>query len=167
MKHDFLSLPSQHRLKELFDYDPDTGLFTRKLARKGPKGSISGCISNGYISIGIDYGLYMAHRLAWVYMTGNDPDPMEIDHINNNRMDNRWANLRLSDNYQNAQNVKRLGTNTSGYKGVYYDKARNKYCAEIICKRIKYRLGRFDTAEEAAEAYKQAAHALHQDFSAV
>lgn len=72
---------TQDRLKELFTYDPDTGLFTRTIGRKGvAAGSIAGTVLlNGYIKISIDHKQYLAHRLAWIYVNGYAPD--SIDHI--------------------------------------------------------------------------------------
>jgi len=164
--HPRRELPSLDRIKEIISYDPETGLFTN-IAKRGKctPGSVSGTITpQGYLQIGIDWKLYLAHRLAWHISTGVDPGEFEIDHINGITTDNRISNLRLTSKVQNAQNVKIPKTNSTGVKGVYFDKSRNKFCAEIICNKIKYRLGRFDTLEEASEARKMAANALHGEF---
>lgn len=87
---------TQTRLKELLFYNPETGNFTW-LVRSADRikiGQTAGCLdkTNGYISIKVDKRRYTGHRLAYLYMTGEFPT--EIDHINRNRADNRWENLR-------------------------------------------------------------------------
>src|ERR1700719_1662744 len=101
------------RLRELLSYDPETGVF-RWLVRKRQNvkagdvaGSFDGC---GYCKISIDRRAYKAHRLAWLYMTGEWP-PAEIDHINMNRADNRFANLRLATRHQNMANQRLYANN--------------------------------------------------------
>ena len=85
------------RLRELLHYDPETGAFTwiKSTYRKGQPGTPAGCLSKrlGYILIGIDKRLYYAHRLAFLWMTKQWPEK-EVDHINLDKADNRWANLR-------------------------------------------------------------------------
>lgn len=159
------ALPPIHLVKSYFNYNPETGLFTRLCqVGKGKIGSIAGTVSCGYIAIGIDYTLYRAHRLAWLYMTGDDPGQLEIDHINGKRVDNRWCNLRLATLSQNRCNAPLRKSNTTGWKGVYLSKERNSYRAEICFENIKYHLGRFHTAEEAGAAYLKAAARLHKEF---
>lgn len=87
---------TQQRLKELFEYTPDTGLFIRKI-RVGNQiaGNIAGSLKkDGYVYIKIDSKPYKAHRLAFLYMEGYMPE--EVDHINRDCSDNRWCNLRAS-----------------------------------------------------------------------
>ena len=90
---------------------------------------------------------------------------MFLDHINMDRADNRISNLRETDNAQNMHNRCAQSNNTSGFKGVSYDKARSLYAAEISYKGEKYHIGRFSTAIEAHEAYKRAATKLHGEFA--
>ena len=85
------------RLRELLSYDPDTGLF-RWSKNKGSKdaGELAGCVSpKGYILIGIDGCLYLAHRLAWLYVHGEFPEK-DIDHRDQDKSNNRICNLRLA-----------------------------------------------------------------------
>ena len=104
MRKKYRPLPSRERLKEILNYDPETGVFTRALNRRRWKeGQIMGTESCGYVSINVDYVIYRAHRLAWMYMTGEDPQT-GIDHVNGNRSDNRWSNLRLANQSQNGRN---------------------------------------------------------------
>lgn len=88
-----------------------------------------------------------------------------VDHKNNNSLDNRRSNLRLATPLQNAQNARIRKDNTSGYKGVFWDKHAQKWRARIrVNKRYKY-LGCFDTPEDAYKAYCQASRIYHGEFS--
>jgi HNH endonuclease len=88
--------PSINRLRELFSYDSETGLFTRRFAlRQYPAGIVAGSKrNNGYVALTIDRRVYQLHRLAWFWVHGSCPD--QLDHINQIRDDNRIANLRLA-----------------------------------------------------------------------
>ena len=111
---------SAERIRELLHYDPLTGIFIWKvtLSNRAKAGSICNYKSHGYISIRINGLLYGAHRLSWVYMTGEWPDE-EIDHKDTHILNNKWGNLRKATKLQNRQNMSfRKKQNTSGYKGV-------------------------------------------------
>lgn len=99
---------TQDRLRELLHYDPDTGIFTRLVSTgwRGKVGDVAGYKNpDGYLVIMIDYKLYLAHRLAWLYTYGRFPEV--TDHINGVRDDNRIVNLREVTNWENAQNKKK------------------------------------------------------------
>lgn len=117
--------------------------------------------SKGYIVNKKDRNIRL-HRL--VLGITND---LLIDHINGNKLDNRKANLRICDKFQNQHNRNKSRNNTSGYKGVYYDKERNCWGASIMCHNKKYHLGRFSSKELAATAYNEAALKLHGDFAKI
>ncbi len=88
---------------------------------------------------------------------GKDLTGLDVDHINGNPLDNRKSNLRVTTHQQNGFNRKISKNNTSGYKGVSFDKRRNKYVANI---KVNYKiiyLGGYETAKEAAIAYNEAA----------
>jgi len=108
----------------------------------------------------------MAHRLAWLYVTGSWPD-FEVDHVNLDGTDNRWANLRLATSSQNQRNRRLQSNNTSGYKGVHKLKNNGKFLAYIKVHGKQKRLGIFDTAEQAYEHYVAAAEELHGEFSRI
>lgn len=98
----------------------------------------------------------------------NAPKDLQVDHINGNKLDNRRSNLRLCNNSQNHQNIGLTKKNTSGFKGVRLDKRkwRNKrWLAEIKTKEKSLFLGYFETKEEAATAYNQAAKKHHGEFA--
>jgi len=148
---------TQDLLKELFHYNPDTGVVTRKTQYKnGPKpGSIVGCKKpRGYVMVNIQGKEYRLHRLIYTYMTGNIPD--EIDHINGDGFDNRWCNLRSVSHRQNQMNRKIPSGNTSGIMGVWFDNARKKWTAEIMIRQKKKYLGRFSLKKDAAKARAEA-----------
>lgn len=159
---------TQDRLKQLLHYEPETGIFTWRVERpRGRIGKPAGTIKrDGYVHIGVDYNRYFAHRLAFLYMTGEMPEPKQhVDHINSNTVDNRWANLRLATSSQNQMNVLMWSSNTSGYKGVSWHKGEGRWRACIRVKGKRKYLGYFDTAEQGYAAYCEAAKLHHGEFA--
>lgn len=150
------------RVRELFHYDPETGLFTRRVSRRaGTKaGDIAGGIKpSGYRVIWIGAN-HMAHRLAWLYVHGVWPDG-HIDHINQVKDDNRIANLRIATRSENMQNRRMYKNNASGFRGVYWLKKHKRWTAKIVANGKKSYLGFYLTPEEAYAAYCKAAAELH------
>lgn len=147
---------TQKHLKEILHYDPETGLFTwlQGLGNRR-KGALAGCVcpSKGYWKIGVLGKRYHAHRLAYFYMVGIWP--IEVDHVNHNRIDNRWANLRPASRRTNGKNCSLRTNNSSGICGVYYDKCRDKWVAEIMVNQKKIHGGRFDSLLDAASKRKK------------
>ena len=90
---------------------------------------------------------------------------LSVDHINGCGIDNRKVNLRKANKSQNAQNVGLNENNTSGYKGVFFDKSIQKFKARIRNKGVRFYLGNFSTASEASEAYVKACIKLHGEFA--
>lgn len=168
---------TQARLRELLHYDPDTGAFTRIGASRPqtahwaskPLGFIkrdSLSAGGGYHMICVDGRAYRAHRLAWLYVTGTWPQA-DVDHINRDRADNRWPNLRAANRSQNLQNAGRRRDNTSGIKGVSYDASRSRWIAQVSDNGRHVFIGRFDDKERAAAAYKQYVETRFGDFARV
>jgi hypothetical protein len=147
-------------------YEADTGTFFWRIdTRNTAAGDIAGSRqSRGYWHIKINRRLYMAHRLAWLYVTGEWPIG-HIDHINGNRSDNRFVNLRVATNSENARNARMHINNACGYKGVHYKKRLNKFVAQINVGGRVYHLGVFQTAAEAHAAYWKAAKELFGEFA--
>lgn len=154
---------TQAELKQLLHYDPETGLIYWKIARSNRikagqlAGTKDGC---GYLGISINRKTYRNHRLIWLYMYGHFPEQV-IDHIDGNKLNNKLCNLRHVSQQKNMFNYSGNKLNTSGWTGVSYDKARNKYAAYIHHNNKKVNLGRFTTAEEANKVRLQAKNRLH------
>jgi hypothetical protein len=168
MMADPIALPSLEQLKQLFDYKDDTGeLFWRINRTGGTKaGDVAGYISNlGYRVVKVKGRLYMAHRLIWKIRHGDIPDGAQVDHINGSKADNRLENLRLCSGSENCQNRAANSRNKSGYKGVYWWKARQAWRADIEVDGRHSYLGTFPTPELAHMAYCKAAAELHGEFA--
>ena len=152
---------TQERLKELFHYDAETGVFTRLIAINGnaKAGPILGGASKYYLYIGIDNSKHLAHRLAWLYVHGEWPKD-QLDHIDGVRRNNSIKNLRNVTNSVNAQNRKCAGSiSTTGFLGV--SKHRDKFRATIMLNGEYRHIGNYETAESASEAYLKAKRELH------
>ena len=151
--------PTQERLKELLDYDHLTGLLTWISGSRSdligkPCGNVKKC---GYVKCKIDGINYAAHRIIYKWMKGQEPNIM--DHINGNRADNRWGNLRSVTPQQNNLNVTLLKNNKSGITGVFYHEKQNRYHSNVRIDGKSHHLGSFATKAEAIAA-RQAANII-------
>lgn len=150
-------------LRQALQYEPETGILRWKISPRNDvnPGDIAGSLdTEGYVILSFKGHPYKAHRLAWMYVHGALPDK-NIDHINQNKQDNRIANLRLCTNSENHQNTSPPANNTSGHKGVTWNKKDRKWRAQI---KLNYRLryiGSFDSKEQAIAARKQAEKEMH------
>lgn len=155
---------TQSELKALLDYNPDTGVFTWKVASNNRihigqvAGSLGPC---GYIRVFVARKSYKAHRLAFLWMLGALPEH-DVDHINGVRNDNRWRNLRPSSRSQNVHNIGGpRSDNASGYLGAHWSDSKGGWIAQIqLAAKVLY-LGKFATPEQAHAAYLKAKHELH------
>ena len=140
-------------LRSILHYDPLTGVFTRiRSAHPHHVGAVVGTVAlDGYVTVNIRRRHYKCHRLAWLYVYGTWPKH-DIDHINRNRSDNRICNLRDVTRQQNMCNAGDYPTNTSGRKGVYWDKRDSRWRACIFNKGRYLSLGYFGTQAEAVAA---------------
>lgn len=158
-------------LRSILIYDMETGIFNWRHRSDMPKewntkyaGKIAGTDDrHGYSQICINYKLYRAHRLAWIWVTGDWPT-QDIDHIDMNGFNNSFGNLRHATRSQNNCNTTKRTTNTSGFKGVTFDKNENKWVAQISINKKHKMLGRFATRELAHAAYCVASTKLHGEF---
>lgn len=123
---------TQARLNELLHYEPDSGVFTwlqlPVATARCIVGEAAGTMSHGYCRISIDGRPYQAHRLAFLWMTGLFPQ-LDVDHINRDRSDNRWSNLREASKPQNQANSGLNPYNTSGHKGVCWHRQSARWQA--------------------------------------
>jgi len=121
-------------------------------------------LSEGYLQISANSKIYFAHRLAWLYITGEWPKD-SIDHINEIKHDNRFFNLREATRSQNMMNRGALKNNTSGLKGVSLKKSSGKWRARVGIRGKSKHLGYFNNPEDAYKAYCEAAKKLHGEFA--
>lgn len=154
------------RLEQLLIYEAATGEFRWRGGQKKVRpGMLAGSRDkDGYIQICIDQRVYKAHRLAWLWMHGEWPSA-EIDHIDLNKANNKISNLREASKSQNMMNQSVRASSATGIKGVQFDKRRGQFTARITANGVIHRLGRFDTADMAASAYRSAAERLHGKFA--
>jgi len=153
---------TQEQLKELLDYDPDTGHFAWRVDRgsayAGKRAGYLNCY--GYRKIEICGRAYAAHRLAWLYVYGEGP-ATDVDHIDRNKSNNSILNLRLATDSENVQNSNVRIDSTCGCKGVGWHKAAKKWAAYITLHGTQKHLGLYSTLLDAAAARKSAEIELH------
>ena len=157
---------TQARLKELIVYDPETGLVAQK-PRKGVSDTSfkSGADHNrGYKQIGVAKKVHLVHRLAWLYMTGEWP-ANDVDHINGDRADNRWANLRQATSAENKCNSRMRSDNTSGVKGISWEAKANRWRAEIWHEGKKHYVGVSKNIDELLPKLEARRKELHGAFA--
>lgn len=169
-------------LRELLHYDPISGVFTwhyrhrryfkdersYKIWNTKHAGKEAGCVAatgsppTETRRIAVYKRTYYAHRLAWLYMTGEWPSD-EIDHRDHDATNNKWDNLRAATSQQNKWN--RRSTNRGGYKGVTFDQNQNCYVAQIMVNYKNHHLGSFATPQDAHAAYCRAALKFFGEFA--
>jgi hypothetical protein len=132
-------------------YNPSFGIFVfRKDYNRMKEGDIAGCPNpKGYLRISIDGKRNYAHRLAFLYMSGEMP-PDDVDHINGNVQDNRWGNLRSVNKSENMRNQKLGVRSKSGIMGVYWSRTSNRWFSE--------------TKIKVDGKYKRFEYSRHKDF---
>lgn len=163
---------SAEYVRDILDYNPETGIFMwrktlSKRAVKGRKaGFINGHANGARIKIGILGREYMAHRIAWLFVTGEWP-VCEIDHVDTNAMNNSWTNLRQASSSENLRNRGPQKNNTSGYKGVTFVESRGLWIAGIKVHGKRHNLGAFKSAADAYKAYCDAVQKMHGEFGRV
>jgi hypothetical protein len=119
---------------------------------------------HGYRLLNVHNKTYPAHRLAWLYVYGRFPQ-MDTDHINCDKADNRIANLREATRSENSANRPPPAHNRSGFKGVHFDKNRQKWMAFIRKDWRVRNLGRYATKEEAIAVRRAAELEIYGEFA--
>lgn len=140
---------TQKKLKKIVNYDPISGLMTKKNKQIGT------LTHNGYLRAYVDGKLYMVHRLIFLYMEGSLPKE-KVDHIDHNRTNNIWSNLRHSCSQKNQMNRSLSKDNKSGYNGVTFSKKRKKWIAQITINKKKKHLGIYSNINDAVQARQKA-----------
>lgn len=153
-----LPLPSQEKLRELFDYDPHTGVLRWKVnSGRARVGAVAGTPTNaGYLQVRVDRQIYLVHRIIFKLMTGRDPY-FDIDHADRNPFNNAWHNIREASRSEN--NMNRGSYGSVHLKGVLNEGKR--FRAQICVDRKPTYIGTYNTAEEAHEAWAKAYRELH------
>lgn len=161
--------PTAEEIKRLLDYNAQTGALTWR-TRGYPAwdaryaGTVAGATTGGYRQVSVQNKRYPVAHVVWVWMTGAWPKA-QIDHVDRDPLNNRFANLREASSALNCANQGVRANNKLGLKGVHYDPTRKKYKAQIQFDRRKKHLGWFTTKEAAAKAYRRAAIILNDDFA--
>ena len=156
-------------LKERLSYNPDTGVFTwASIPSRNSRSKVGGLAgatdTKGYRVIKLSGKLYKAHRLAFLYMTGEWPNHM-VDHCDGDPGNNAWNNLREANSSQNQANKRPCGK--SGVKGVVWHRRCRKWQAQLTSYGQTIYLGQYDTVAEAAAMYASAAIDIHGDYARV
>ena len=155
------------------NYDPDVGTLVWKDGQQNRvrrnKRRITGMTAgrkrkDGYIQFWLYGQPYLAHRVVWLLMTGAWP-VLHIDHVNGVRDDNRWINIRQASGSENMCNARLRSNNTSGQKGVSWDRRTRSWSVLIQLNGVNRRVGRYKTFEEACAARATSAERLHGDFA--
>jgi len=159
---------TQSELKYHLHYDDKTGVFTwlNPLSSRVCIGQEAGSISRstGYKVIGIGGHSYRAHRLAFLYMNGCFPESM-VDHIDGDRLNNKFENLRPVNKFQNMWNMGSINGSASKFCGVFFEKKIKKWRAHIRFNGKRKHLGVFKNEVDAAKAYDKAALEFHGEFA--
>lgn len=161
---------SHDRLIEVLDYNPQTGVWTWLIGNpKCKAGDIAGCIcltcdGKRYRYIGVDGYRYKSQRLAWFYMTRDWPDG-QITQKDYDSLNDAFANLRVATCSQRNASARLRKDNTSGYKGVSWNKSVKKYQSYIKKDYKRINLGWFDDPWLAHLKYQEAAHHYHGNFA--
>jgi hypothetical protein len=145
-------LPSKELLRELYDYNQDTGAFVRK-TKTGTR-KTQPMLASLYRQASVNGKKFLTSRLIWMWVYGQDPKNMYIDHINGNKADNRIKNLRLVSSLENSRNMRLYKTNKTGIPGI--DIYKGKYRVRIKINRNEIFLGYYEDLDEAIAVRKKA-----------
>ncbi len=165
---------TQKELKELVSYNPTTGVMsywaTKGIIKAG--NNIGKAYTNhsgkSYMRVTIKQKPYFVHRLIWLYMHGHFPTK-GMDHINGNGIDNRLSNLREATCLENARNLRKYITNTSGSTGIKWIERLKKWKSVIFVNRKSIYIGIFKHKNDAIFARKEAEikYGFHENHGAV
>lgn len=155
-------------IKEYLRCDPERGTlhWIKRPATCVHVGDLAGGLNTqGYIMFRLKGVLYRAHRVIWEFVNGELEDSVEIDHINNDRSDNRIENLRIANRCENCQNMAKPSNNTSGIKGVSWSKYHSKWECYCAVDGVKHKLGRYDSLAEAEQVVVDFRSEHHREFA--
>lgn len=155
----FKPLPSQEELLTSFTYDPLTGLLVRKSTGNAMKTDTT----SGHLGVRYRDNMYMIHRLIWKMTYGYDP--CELDHINQDKKDNRISNLREVSRSENQRNVSVRKDNTSGVKGISFEPKKKLWRIYVNVGKQRFYKGRFKDKNKAIAALKLHREKLHGEHA--
>jgi len=163
----WLPMPPYDELSRHLSYDPFTGAGTWLLSIGTVKGGKTAGRTDpkGYIRIQYKRKFYKAHRLFWFLQTGHDPGELTIDHIDGNKSNNKFSNLRLATTHQQKFNITRRLDNSSGHRGVAFREDKQKYVARIQIDNKSLHLGYYETFKQAVAARQAKEIELFGEFS--
>lgn len=156
------------RMKDFLQYNHETGVFTwkRVTSKRVKVGQEAGRINNaGHIGIGFEGSRWQAHRLAVAFIEGSLSGELEIDHKDQNKINNRYMNLRKATKQQNSCNRGSPRNNTSGVKGMSFNINAGKWEGYVHFNSKKYYLGLFTLEEDCKEAIQLKRKELHKEFA--
>ena len=158
---------TQKRLHELFEYREDGNLIWKKSKRGIRKDMVAGTLNltTNHHQVNIDGKIYNLHRMIFMYHYGYLTHGLQIDHIDTNKSNNRIENLREVTSSQNHMNTKLRVDNTSGIKGVYWNKPRRKWYSRIRVNGKNTYLGSYSTLEEAEAVVREAREKYHGEYA--
>lgn len=150
---------------DVFYYDPVEGRLRNKGSKNRKKGYYASWLdfSSGYYRLSFYGKHYLEHRVIYELLKGTFEG--DLDHVDRNKLNNKIENLRLCTRPQNVVNSKARSDNKSGYKGVVWHRASNKWQAQTMVKGKRIHIGLFSDLEDAALAYDNAVKRLHGDFA--
>lgn len=163
-------MPTQEVIRELLVYkdgeliwrERGYGTFDKQFAGK-KAGHIN---KDGKLAIGFNqYGLFLANTVTWVYHNGEIPEGYDVDHKDNDKLNNKIENLRLATRSQNLYNTRIRSDNLSGIKGVSFNPNNNNWRARLYVDKTKIEVGSFETKELAAQAIAEAREKYHGEFA--
>lgn len=149
---------TQEAVRDLLEYDQESGVLTWRKSNGAHKAGhrAGGLGVRGYRLISVNGKRYPEHRIIFLWMTGVFP-PHDVDHVNRDKSDNRWSNLRPATRAENLHNLARRAGNSSGKRGVWWHAKAAKWTAQIRVRGRRIHLGLFDSVDLASEAYEAAA----------
>lgn len=150
-------------VREYFRYCPETGevYWKKSPATSIPEGSLAGGKdSRGYMKVQLKGRQLYLHRIVFILMGEHLPKGSQVDHINGDKSDNRWSNLRIATARQNCANRKPPENKTSGVVGVCWDKRKRKWRAYCRHKHLGY----FDCPVEAGDVYEKVSKEMYGEF---